>query len=138
MNDPGVSGVVGEPGLRLKKLWYLIAVLMLAAVTVISLVPAPDVGVGDKLSHVLTYFVLAGWYGLLAANRSVLGWSLLGLFAYGAVIELLQGMTSYRYAEWGDLAANGIGILLGAGLYFSPLTRLLRIVDSRLARICQR
>ena len=108
---------------------------MLLGVAVVSLVPGPDIGVSDKLSHLVTYFLLAGWFSLLAINRTRLGWTVIGLIAYGMLIELLQGMTSYRYPEWGDVLANGTGVLAGILLYFSPLPRLLRFVDSRLARL---
>ena len=128
------SPVATAAGLRLAGLWYFCGGAMLLAVAVLSLVPVADVGVGDKLSHVITYFVLAAWFGILAANRARLVLTIALLFAYGAVLELLQGMTGYRFAEWGDLIANGAGILLGAPLHYSPLRRLLRLVDFRLAR----
>ncbi len=127
------STQMGQADLRLSRVWYSMGTLMLLAVAVLSLIPVPDVEVGDKLSHTLTYLVLACWFGLLASNRVALYWTIAGLFAYGALIELLQGMTGYRYAEWGDLLANGIGIGTGALFYFSPLARLLKFVDSRLA-----
>ena len=120
--------------LRLAAAWYAVGAVMLLGVAVVSLVPAPDIGVSDKLSHLVTYFLLAGWFSLLAINRTRLGWTVIGLIAYGMLIELLQGITSYRYPEWGDVLANGIGVLAGILLYFSPLPRLFRSVDSRLAR----
>lgn len=119
--------------LELARLWYSLAALMLLVVAAASLLPAPDVGVSDKLSHVITYLVLACWFSLLAVNRAALCWTALGLLAYGMLMELLQGMTSYRYAEWGDVLANGAGVVLGSLFYFSPLSRLLRFVDSRLS-----
>jgi len=106
---------------------------MLLMVGTVSLVPAPDIGVSDKLSHLVTYFFLAGWFSLLATNRASLGWTIIGLVAYGILLELLQGMTVYRYAEWGDVLANTSGTMAGILLYFSPLPRLLRFVDSKLA-----
>ena len=108
---------------------------MLLMVGIVSLIPAPDVGVSDKLSHLVTYFILAVWFSLLAANRAILGWTVIGLIAYGILLELLQGMTVYRYAEWGDVLANASGTMAGILLYFSPLPRLLNYVDSKLARI---
>jgi len=121
--------------LRLATIWYVIGVIMLLGVAVVSLIPSPDIGVSDKLSHLVAYFFLAGWFSLLASNRTALGWTAIGLIAYGMLIELLQGLTAYRYPEWGDVIANGIGVLVGALLYFSPLPRLLRFVDARLARL---
>ena len=41
----------------------------------------------------------------------------LGLLAYGVLIEILQGLTSYRHAEWADLLADGLGILAGLALF---------------------
>jgi len=105
---------------------------MLVAVAVVSLMPAPGVGVSDKAAHLLTYFLLAGWFGLLACSRIVLGWTVVALIAYGMIIELLQAQTGYRFAEWGDVVANSVGCFAGAALYFTPLRRLLRFVDASL------
>jgi len=111
--------------------------MMLLGVGVVSLAPVPDVGVGDKLSHTLTYLVLAAWFGLLAASRLVLCWTVVGLMVYGILLEVLQGMTSYRYAEWGDILANGSGILIGIWIYRTPLSRVLRLLDRKLFRLFQ-
>ncbi len=126
------------PSLKLVKAWYFIGALMLLGVAVLSLMPSPDIGVSDKLSHLVTYFILSGWFSLLAVNRISLGWIVIGLVGYGMLIELLQGMTVYRYPEWGDVLANGAGVVAGILLYFSPLPRLLRFVDTRLAAILLR
>ncbi len=124
--------------LKLVKAWYFIGAMMLFGVALVSLMPAPDIGVSDKLSHLVTYFFLSGWFSLLAVNRTSLAWTVIGLVGYGMLIELLQGMTAYRYPEWGDVLANGAGVLAGILLYFSPLAQLLRFIDTRLARIFQR
>jgi len=130
---PSADNRLSPPGLKLAKIWYLLGALMLLIVGTVSLVPAPDIGVSDKLSHLVTYFFLAGWFSLLATNRASLGWTVIGLVAYGILLELLQGMTVYRYAEWGDVLANTSGTMMGILLYFSPLPRLLRFVDNKLA-----
>ncbi len=120
------------------RVWYLFGALMLIAVAALSLLPMPDVGVSDKLSHVVTYVFLAGWFGLLAANWRILAATVVGLMAYGILLELLQGMTSYRYLEWADMVANGSGILIGALCYFTPLKRVLALVDGKLALLLSR
>jgi VanZ family protein len=124
--------------LRLIAAWYGLGVLMLLAVGVLSLMPVADTGVNDKLSHFVTYFLLAGWFGLLASGRPALLWTVAGLIAFGVLIELLQGMTSYRYQEWGDVLANSSGVVLGILLGLTPLRRLLTRVDGRLADIFER
>lgn len=131
------NGQLPEPRLKLIRAWYLLGLLMLLIVGALSLMPAPEVGVNDKLGHVITYFVLGAWFGLLAPNRLVLSWTVVGLLGYGILLELLQGITSYRFAEWADVVANGGGILMGSLIYFTPMTRLLALVDRRLARIGQ-
>jgi VanZ family protein len=116
-------------------LWYAVGALLLVIVAVLSLLPVSGTGVNDKLAHLVTYFVLGGWFALLAGNRVALGWTFAALVAYGGFIELLQAMTPYRQAEAADLLADAIGAGLGMGLYLTPLPRLLLVVDRRLAGI---
>ena len=86
-------------------------------VLVLSLVPPspslPSTG-WDKSNHLLGFVVLAmlghaGW----PRRRWTM---LLGLLAYGGLIEVLQSFTSARFAEFGDLIADGLGLLLGEGV----------------------
>ena len=41
---------------------------------------------------------------------------LVGLLAYGGLIEILQSFTSDRMAEWADLLADGLGMVVGVAL----------------------
>ena len=67
----------------------------------------------DKLGHALTFLLLALWFA--GQYRSL--WAIAaGLLAYGALIELCQGLTGYRSAEWLDMAANTAGIIAGLGI----------------------
>lgn len=138
MSENTENGKAPRRELQLIGLWYLLGVMLLLVVGALSLIPLPDVGVGDKLSHLVTYVFLGGWFGLLAANRRILCWTVAGLMAFGILLELLQGMTTYRYAEWGDVLANGSGILIGVAAYFTPLTRVLGYVDRKLNLILSR
>ena len=104
--------------LRSPRLWRVLLGLVMAAVLALSLMPPgpelPSTG-WDKSNHALGFAVL-GWLGLQAfAGRTVA--VLLGLLAYGALIEVLQSFTPYRMAEWGDLWADGVGLLLAAALH---------------------
>lgn len=127
-------GSASPATLRLWKVWYMLGGLMLVGVAVGSLIPAPDVGVGDKLSHFIVYFALGGWFGLLASDRRALLWTFAGLLAFGMLLELLQAMTAYRYAELADVVANAGGCLVGLLLHFTPLRRVLALIDRVLAR----
>lgn len=83
-----------------------------------SLIPStqglPSTG-WDKTNHLLGYGLLgmlarAGW------PRSAAWRPIVALIAWGALVEVLQGQTGYRQAEWGDALANGLGAALGVAL----------------------
>ena len=124
--------------LQLWRLWYAMGAVLLIAVATVSLMPAPSTGVNDKLAHLLTYAVLGGWFALIARDRVVLAWSIVGLVAYGMLIELLQARTGYRFAEWADVLANSMGCAAGSLVYFTPLRRLMAYIDGRLISLSGR
>jgi VanZ family protein len=87
-----------------------------AAGVVLSLWPAPEHLVpwfphADKLQHAVSFGVLA-WLGTRAGYRL---WPMLalGLLALGASIEVLQGFTPTRTAEFGDWLADAAGVACG-------------------------
>lgn len=88
--------------------------LAASGVLVLSLLPVgtplPSTG-WDKSNHVLGFAVL-GLLGSLAYRRQELKVAA-GLFAFGVLIEVLQGLSGYRFAEWGDLLADAMGIAAG-------------------------
>ena len=117
-----------RPPLRHRLVGWLPAlfVLTLLAVSYLALTPTPpkaaDLG-WDKLNHFSAFGTLTVLGGLAWPGR--LARLSLGLLAYGGLIEVLQTQVPGRSAEWADLLADGVGILLGLALL-----RLLR----RLAR----
>lgn len=95
--------------------WRRLAlVLVLTGILVLSLIPVPDglqvFSWQDKLEHATAFVVL----GLMAASAR-LGrtrvW-VIGLLAYGALIEVAQSMVPYRSADPADWAADAIGVAL--------------------------
>ncbi len=84
------------------------------ALLVLSLMPPvpqlPTTG-WDKSNHVLGFAVLMllGSWVYPGHTMAVLA----GLLSYGVSIELLQSLTPYRFAEWADLLADGVGLLVG-------------------------
>jgi VanZ family protein len=83
------------------------------AVLVLALMPAvpnmPTTG-WDKSNHVLAFAVLA-----ILADRAYprrLAAVMLGLLFLGALIEVLQSFTPDHVADWQDLLADGVGLLV--------------------------
>lgn len=97
--------------------YRVLFVLCALAVLVLSLLPpdAPEVTTGwDKANHLLAFGTLAA-LGIRAWPARP--WHLaLGLTAYGAAIEILQSLTSFRDPSWADLLADVLGIAIGLAL----------------------
>ena len=93
----------------------------MAAVGVLSLLPAPDMGGSDKLLHFLAYAAMSGGFALLLSRWSRrLSAALLVAF-YGLLLEYLQGMTGYRMFDPADMLANAVGAAAGLALGWQPL-----------------
>ena len=93
-------------------LWAFISCAL--AVLVLALVPSPPpmITTGwDKSNHLLAFGVMA-WLGCKAFPQRLTN-VLPGLLAYGVLIEIMQSFTPNRTAEWLDLFADCLGILLG-------------------------
>ena len=87
--------------------------LCLVGVLVLALMPPahlPKTG-WDKGDHVLAFACLTWlWRGAFPGR---VRWLVLGLLAYGGLIEVLQALTPYRYADAMDLVGDAIGIAVG-------------------------
>ena len=68
----------------------------------------------DKSNHMMAFVVLAVLGRWAYPGRMAV--LLLGLLAYGGLIEVLQSLTPDRFAEWADLLADAVGLMVGAGL----------------------
>jgi len=115
--------------LKLPKFWFVLGFTGLLALGVVSLIPVPDLGGGDKFGHFIAYAMLSTWFSLLVEQRNSLWRILFGLIAYGLLLEFLQDLTSYRSGDLADAVANSLGVITGLGFYFSPLRQILRNVD---------
>jgi VanZ family protein len=108
-----------------RKFWFnlmpkLFFWLTLSLVALLSLLAIPGKQVfqwQDKLSHLVVYMLLF-WLLLLAYGKQ---WSLISLgillVFFSGLIEVAQSFTGYRQAEWLDLLANMVGILVAALSY---------------------
>ena len=71
-----------------------------------------DIQVNDKFGHGLAYFVLMV-NGFLAFGKKNEARVFLFLVLFGALMEILQGLTPNRETSFLDLFANVTGICLG-------------------------
>ena len=100
--------------------------LAMVIVTVLALLPIghlqlPVFDWWDKAQHALAFTVLPAWALLLWPRRA--GRVVLGMLAYGAGIELAQWAVGWRFAEWADLAADALGVLVAWVMIFSRQMR---------------
>jgi len=112
-------------------LWTFVGAAALAVLLYLCLEPAGQGGVfliPDKLSHALGFFSLTVWFAALVERRLYLTVGLV-MLTVGIAIEIAQdAMALGRAAEFADVVADLIGIVLG--LLLSLASR-----ESWLARI---
>jgi len=83
------------------------------SVGLLSLLPAehlPPIAFDwwDKAQHALAFLVLGG-FGFLAYPEKP-SHVAVGLLIYGALIELAQAATGWRYGDWQDWMADAFGV----------------------------
>ena len=100
----------------------IITLLIASAILVGTLLPVsqlPEVDGGDKAAHLIAFALLALPLNLAGHPR----WLLLntGFVLFGGAIEFIQPFVG-RHAEWLDLGADMIGVVVGLlmarGLHF--------------------
>ena len=103
---------------RYQKQCLFLFVAAAVAIYILALLPqaqAPQLHWSDKVSHLLAFMVLA----LLLRRGFGISYlkSVLLLIFYGGLIEVSQYFTPDRSAEWADIGADTVGILIGLTLY---------------------
>ncbi|MFW2355051.1 VanZ family protein [Hydrogenophaga sp.] len=95
--------------------WCSAIVLAIASLVPLDLLPRQAATIWDKGQHAVGF----GWLALvgLLAYRHKPWTMLIALLVYGGAIELLQAATGWRYGEWLDFLADGIGVLIGVSLW---------------------
>lgn len=103
--------------------WQMGSVFLLLAVLAATLMPVVWFWSGkvellvwiagiDKWLHGVTFLVLTVWFA--GQYRPLSYWRVVvGLLAFGLIIEVCQRMVSYRTADWFDVAADAAGIAIG-------------------------
>ena len=116
----------------LYRVWLTIGWLWVALVFYLSLMQHPPElihfdGV-DKLEHALVYAMLMLWFSQVYVEPGMRIKLMLSFVAMGVSIEILQGLSGYRYFEYADILANSTGILIGWGLAQTAMGRVFKDV----------
>ena len=100
----------------MKKLAFWICFI---AINALALSPAPFLPPvfdwWDKLQHAIAFGTLAVLAVLAYPKASRLRIALL-LIGQGVLIELLQYYGGYRFGDWQDAVADGVGVLVGLAM----------------------
>jgi hypothetical protein len=106
------------------RVWHMVGIGLVLIVIFGCLVPSgsvPQLGMNDKLEHMIAYFGLALCYGGLIEPRRY-PYLALALLALGGGIEIAQGLMGWgRDADWRDFYADALGSALGLSLCMAGL-----------------
>jgi VanZ family protein len=91
---------------------------MVAVVTWGCLTPSPpEIGFSfpefDKLEHLVAYLGMSAWFAAAVTTRRDLRWVVACFVIMGGLIEIVQGLSGYRDAEWLDWVADCLGVAAG-------------------------
>ncbi|HSM11524.1 MAG TPA: VanZ family protein [Lysobacter sp.] len=96
-----------------------------------ELPPVPFHGF-DKVEHLLGYFVLSAYAGMLFARMRTRALCAAGLVALGIGLEFAQAaLTVSRQADPADALFNAMGVLAGLAVAATPAANLLQRLDAR-------
>jgi len=119
--------------LRYRKFWLTGGWLAVGLVCFLSLTPHPPEPLSfqhiDKVEHIFAYTSLSLWFCQLYEKSTQQIRLALGFIAMGIVIEILQGLSIYRYFEYADMLANSLGAILGLLLAQTPLKHLFLFIE---------
>jgi len=114
------------PQYQFRRLWYVIAFLLVIVIVVGSLWHHPpkilfSFKFADKLMHAGSYFILMFWYVQLIYSYLPRLMFALIFIAMGVSLEYFQAMGGYRLFDWYDAIANGVGVILAFSLGMTKL-----------------
>ncbi len=122
-----------------RRAWLAVGWLMLAVVLWGTLTPEPPqleppIPQFDKLEHFSAFMVLSAWFVAAMPGRK---WTLILAAAFiglGGAIELIQGWTGFRDAEWMDWVSDSVGVVVGVWLAAPWFAHLLSHLTRRYGR----
>ena len=105
--------------------WLCFVALNALALSPAPYLPPPLFDWWDKAQHAIGFGTLAVLAVLAYPGVSKLRIGLM-LVASGVLIEVLQHFSGYRFGDWQDAVADGVGVVLGLGLARGVVWGLLR------------
>lgn len=119
--------------LRYRTGWLIGAWSLVGVVAYLSLMPNPptpfEFRMFDKVEHGIAYAAMSWWFCQIYQSARSRLWVCVALLAYGVLIEILQGMTGYRYFEYADMLADGVGVVAGLLLARTVLGRVFVLIE---------
>lgn len=116
--------------MKLRTIWLALGCVWIATLFYLSLTPHPpepfSFAGADKVEHATAYCLLMLWFCQLQVRRI---WLATALIATGVGIEIVQGLTGYRYFEYADMFANAAGMLIGWAFAQTRLGRILELLE---------
>ena len=101
--------------------WAAVALVGTLSLAPVTELPEPVLNTWDKAQHAGGFLMLTLLGGL--AYPKPRAKVLIGLLAYGALIEVAQSATGWRNGDLLDLLADAVGVGLGALVLAIPLPR---------------
>lgn len=112
---------------RFVKVDFWLACLVITALSLspIEMLKAPIFDWWDKAQHATAFLVLTclGLFAYPNAYRRII----IGMLAFGIVIEIMQYFTGYRYAEVSDFLADLTGVTIGSLMMLQIEKRILKV-----------
>ncbi len=116
--------------LRLALIWQTVGWVLVAIVTILSLIPEPPsmptIMSWDKSQHTAAYAALMYWFGMAFTRHW--RWPAF-LLAWGLLMEVVQGLGGIRTMDPFDMVANLLGVLGGLLILRTPCARFLSALD---------
>ena len=102
------------------------------AILILALLPnggGVETNLGDKSNHFIAFFTLSLLLNRATSTLHARLRNMFALLAFGFLIEILQSFTEYRQADYQDVIADGVGILV-----FQVLLSLYRLFKEKFHR----
>lgn len=106
-----------------------VGIVLVLAVVCLSLIdippPVKSVMLHDKVTHLIAYAGLMGWFVQIFRHDLTRLVLVLGFVALGISIEFVQGMVPSRQFEVLDMIANSSGVVLAWALGYTRVGQVL-------------